>query len=174
MPIQIRRETPADYDEVYRLAKTSFATAAHCDGDEQDYLNEIRTWDTFIPELSLVAQEGSGVIVGQVILHKTDINTPQGAQTELQLGPICVHPGHFCRGIARALTNEALRIARAMGFRAVFLCGEPEIYEKLGFAPSYQFDIVHKDDSSRTEKWSMVRPLYDGALDGITGTINTQ
>jgi len=36
----IRQEQPADYDEVYRLVKASFATSTN-DG-EWDYLNEVR------------------------------------------------------------------------------------------------------------------------------------
>ena len=51
----IRRENPADYDEVYQLVKTAFAASPDSDGTEQDYLNEIRKKDAFIPELSLVA-----------------------------------------------------------------------------------------------------------------------
>jgi len=171
--IIIRLEEPTDYDEVYQLVKTSFATARHCDGDEQDYLNEIRKKDTFIPELSLVAENDSNVIIGQIILHKTNITTPHGIITELVLGPVCVHPDYFRRGIARTLINEALRLAKAMGFKAVFLCGEPEIYEKLGFVPSYLYNIFHKNDKEKTAKWSMVYELYNGSLADITGIIDT-
>jgi len=52
----IRRETPADYAEVYTLVKSAFATTSYADGDEQDYLNELRRQDAFVPELSLVAK----------------------------------------------------------------------------------------------------------------------
>jgi len=169
--LKIRQEQPSDYGKVYELAKISFATSPHCDGDEQDYLNDIRKGDSFIPELSLVAENNWGTIVGQVILHKADITDGHKSHTQLVLGPICTHPDHFRRGIARAMVDEALDIAAQLGYRAVFLCGDPEIYSRLGFAPTYRYGIHHKKDA--TAEWSMVRELYDGALDGITGIINT-
>ena len=161
----IRQETPSDYAEVYRLVKISFATNADDDGTVPDYLNDLREKETFIPELSLVA-EIEGKLVGQIMLYKTTFG-------ELLLSPISVHPDYFRRGIARAMVEEALRIAKGMGFRAVFLCGNPEIYGRLGFVPTYKYNIFHKNDESQTAEWSMVRELYDGALDGITGIIDT-
>ena len=171
----IRQERPSDYDEVYRLVKRSFATV-YADGakpDEQDYLNALREKDSFIPELSLVAEHESGTLIGQIVLYKTAIATPQGELTELLLSPICVHPDYFRRGIARAMIHEATRIAKEMGFRAIFLCGDPEIYGKLGFVPSCCYHIFHRDDESKRAPWSMVRELYKGALSGISGTVDT-
>jgi len=171
----IRQEKPADYEQVYQLVKTSFSTV-NTDGeepDEQDYLNELRGKDVFIPELSLVAEQDDDRIIGQVVLYKTVITTQQGELTELLLSPICVHPDYFRRGIARAMIDEALRIASNMGFRAVFLCGDPETYKRLGFTPSYRYNIFHKDDTLKTADWSMIRELYNGALNGISGTVDT-
>jgi len=169
-PMKIRMEQPSDYDEVECLVKTSFATNADDDGTTHDYLNELRTKDVFIPELSLVVEK-DGFIIGQVVLYKTDITTPIGKRTELLLSPICIHPDYFRQGIARMMTEEALRKAKNMGFGAVFLCGDPDIYGKLGFVPSYRHNIFHKTDVAA--QWSMVRELYDGALDGVCGTIDT-
>ena len=171
----IRQETPSDYKEVYQLVKTSFSTV-YADGeepDEQDYLNELREKSAFIPELSLVAEHNDGTIVGQVVLYKTIVSTSQGDFTELLLSPICVHPDFFRCGIARAMVEKALSIAKGMDFRAVFLCGDPETYKRLGFTPSYCYNIFHKGDESKAADWSMVRELYDGALNGISGTVDT-
>jgi len=173
--MRIRQERHSDYDEVYQLVKLSFSTV-YTDGTEPDehvYLEELRRKDVFIPELSLVAENDDGVIIGSIVLYKTMISTPDEELVELLLSPICVHPDYFRRGIARAMTNEAISIAKKMGFGAVFLCGDPEIYKRLGFLPSYRFNIFHKNDESRNAEWSMVRELYDGALNGISGTVDT-
>ena len=171
----IRQEQPSDYDEVYQLVKESFSTVYtdKTEPDEHDYLNELRKKDVFIPELSLVTEHDDGAIIGQVVLYKTIVTTPQAEQTELLLSPICVHPNYFRRGIARAMVEEVLQKAKGMGFRAVFLCGDPGTYKKLGFVPSYKHNIFHIDDDSHTAEWSMVRELYDGALSGVSGTVNT-
>ena len=167
----IRQERPSDYPAVYELVKASFATTSHSDGTEPDYLNELRGKDVFIPELSLVAENDDGRLVGQIVLYRTEITTPEGTLTELVLSPICVHPDYFRQGIARAMIEEALNSAGGMGFSAVFLCGDPDVYGKLGFVPSYRYNILHTND--KTAEWSMVRELYVGALDGVTGTIDT-
>lgn len=171
--MKVRQEKPSDYDEVYQLVKMSFATNADDDGTTQDYLNELRGKDTFIPELSLVAEHENGTIVGQVVLYKTVIITPQGELTELLLSPISVHPDYFRQGMARAMIGEALRIAKEMGFNAVFLCGNPNVYKGLGFLPTYMYGIYHENDKSKAAEWSMVRELSRGTLNGISGTVNT-
>lgn len=170
----IRQERPSDYEEVYELVKKSFATTTFSDGTEQDYLNQVRQKDSFIIELSLVAEDDSGKIVGQIVLYETDITTPQGIITELLLSPICVHPDYFRRGIARLMMNESFLIAKKMGYKAVFLCGNPDFYSKVGFKPTYQYHIYHVEDNLKTADWSMVRELVDDALVGISGKISTQ
>jgi len=162
-----------DYDEVYQLVKTSFASSFNDDGTVPDYLSGLREKDTFIPELSLVAQNDDGRLIGQIVLYKTMITTSCGGLVALLLSPICVHPAYFRRGIARAMVNEALRIAKTMGFGSVFLCGDSEIYGKLGFLPSYHYNIFHINDKTKIAKWSMVYELYPGALSGVSGTVAT-
>jgi predicted N-acetyltransferase YhbS len=168
----IRQEKTADYSEVYELVKTSFATAAHADGTEADYLNDIRKRDTFIPQLSLVAEAECGKIIGQIVLYTTLIATPAKAITELVLSPICVHPVYFRRGIARALMERAFKIARDMGYKAVFLCGAPEIYSRLGFVPSFAYSIYHINDAEKNAAWCMAHELTTGSLTDVSGTVN--
>ena len=171
MDITMRREQSEDYDDVYQLVKVSFATSSDDDGTETaDYLDDVRKKDAFIPELSFLALDGDR-IVGQIVLYKTNITTSAGVVTELLLSPISVHPEYFRRGIARQMVEFALGQAKIMGYRAVFLCGDPNFYHKLAFQPTYAYQIHHINDASA--EWSMVRELYEGALTGITRTINT-
>ena len=78
--MNIRQEQPADYDEVYELVKKSFATSTN--EGEWDYLNEVRKKDTFIPELSLVAENDDGKLIGQIVLYKTIITALDKVYTE--------------------------------------------------------------------------------------------
>ena len=168
----IRQEEIADYSEVYELVKTSFATASHSDGKEADYLSDIRNKDTFIPELSLVAENERGEIIGQIVLYKTIISASDKTITELVLSPICVHPDHFRCGIARTLVERAFEIARDIGYKTVFLCGEPEIYRRLGFIPTFEYGIYHITDTEKNAEWCMARELVSGAFEDVSGTID--
>ena len=169
--MKIRQERASDYAEVHELVKISFAASSHSDGTEADYLNELRKKAVFIPELSLVA-ELNGEIVGQIALYKTHVTTPDAVVTELVLSPICVHPVHFRRGIARAMMEKAFEIARTLGYKAVFLCGEPQLYRKVGFVPTSEHHIYHITDAEKNAQWCMVRELVSGALKNIRGTVD--
>ena len=181
MKYHIRQETPSDYAEAYNLVELSFATVDYLtDGSDgvfsdepvADYLNGLRGKDTFIPELSLIAEHENGKIIGQIVLYKTNIITADKKITELVLSPICVHPDYFRQGIARAMIEKALEIAKKIGYTAVFLCGEPKIYRRMGFTPSYEYGIYHVSDKDRNAEWCMVRELVDGALNSIDGTVD--
>jgi predicted N-acetyltransferase YhbS len=170
----IRQEKPGDYSEVYSLVKRSFATTSASDGTEQDYLNELRTRDTFIPELSLVAENNEGQIMGQIVLYKMTILTPNAEITELVLSPICVDPNHFRRGLARSMIDIAIKKASDLGYSAIFLCGDPKLYRKLGFRPSYEFGIYHIKDKAKNAEWCMVRGLKKDALSIIEGVVDIE
>ena len=43
----------------------------------------------------------------------------------------------------RKLVIQALDRARAMGYGAVFLGGDPKLYGRFGFEPSYKYGINH-------------------------------
>lgn len=170
LKIIIRQEQRSDYATVYELVKDAFTTVPYGDGTEADYLNNLRKKDVFIPALSFVAVS-SGKIIGQIVLYKTPIETPMGIEWQLLLSPISVRPDYFRQGVARQMMEHALAKAKAMGFKAVFLCGAPAFYSKLGFFPTYKYGIYHKND--KTAEWSMVRELYEGALATIGGFIDT-
>jgi len=144
--MKIRQEKPSDYNEVYKLVKISFATNSDDDGTTSDYLNEIRKKDSFIPELSLVAEGDNEKIIGQIVLYKMAIDTKNDKIVELLLSPICVHPEYFRKGIARIMIEKVFSLAKKMGYKAVFLCGDPELYKKFGFKPSFEYNIFHIND----------------------------
>lgn len=95
----------------------------------------------FIPELSIVAVMEDGTIVGEVVLHETDIITKNEKNTQLVL----------CQS-------------------AVFLGGDPKLYGRYGFEPSSKYGIFHVDRERWGDEGYMVCLLRAGALDGVTGT----
>ncbi len=166
--MDIRQETPQDYAAVYLLIKEAFATAAHRDGDEQDYAAALRTKDSFIPALSLVAEE-NGEIVGQIMLTETEIVDGTRRHAFLLLSPIAVASAQQKKGIGAALIAESFKRAMALGYTAVFLVGDPLYYRRFGFWPTIKFGIQPPDGLRGHEENVMVRELEAGALQGIHG-----
>ena len=161
MEINIRQETPADYDAVYRLVKEAFATADHSDGDEQDLVVRLRKSDAFIPQLSLVA-ETNGVPAGYILLTKIGV----GEETELAAAPLAVAPAFQRKGVGSALIREAERAARELGYRYIVILGSPAYYGRFGYRPAVEYGI--RPPFPVEPEYFMARPLMPGAekLDG--------
>ena len=134
--MNIRRETPKDYPEVYRLVKEAFASAEHADGNEQDLVEALRKGDAFLPELSLVA-EIDGRLAGHILFTKVKI----GGRTELALAPLAVLPEYQRQGVGKALIAEGHRIAREMGYHYSVVLGSEQYYPKSGYRPARDFGI---------------------------------
>ena len=65
----IRQEHNKEFHSIYALVKAAFESAEHADGNEPDLVNALRKSDSYIPELSLVA-EIDGKIVGHIMFTK--------------------------------------------------------------------------------------------------------
>lgn len=133
----IRQETANDYNAVYNLIKDAFAGAEHSDGTEQDLVEALRkNRETFIPELSLVAED-NGVITGHILFTRMKV----GNDTVLALAPLSVKPEYQKRGIGMALIREGHRIARKLGYGYSVVLGSEAYYPKAGYRPAEDFSI---------------------------------
>ncbi len=168
----IRSEKPSEYETVNKVILDAF-TAQH--GIEigrfmMEHFIEERKREIFIPELSLVAVLENGLIVGEVALHETDIITDNGRITQLVLAQSAVLPDYRRQGIMRMLVEHVLDKAKILGYGAVFLGGNPNLYARFGFEPSSMYGIYHKDREKWGDEGYLVRILKNGVLDGVTGT----
>ncbi|HEX6012128.1 MAG TPA: N-acetyltransferase, partial [Geminicoccaceae bacterium] len=84
-----------------------------------------------LAELCLVARE-SGQLVGAIRYWPVRLGAHRPA---LLLGPLAIDPDRQGQGIGRALTRASLAKAEALGWRLVFLVGDPAYYARHGFAP---------------------------------------
>ena len=154
--VEIRRETPGDYEAVYRLVKAAFACAEHSDGNEQDLVAALRNSTAFVPELSLVAAE-NGTPVGHILFTKVRV----GGSVQLALAPLSVLPAYQRKGIGAALMQRGHRIARELGYDYSIVLGSPEYYPRAGYVPASAYGIrapFHVPD-----EYFMALRLRDGA-----------
>lgn len=134
--MRIRQEKPEDYEEVYELVREAFASAEHADGNEQDLVEALRKGDAFIPELSLVAEEG-GRLAGHILFTKAQV----GEAEVLALAPLSVRPAFQRQGVGTALIEEGHRIARKMGYAYSFVLGSENYYPRLGYREAARFGV---------------------------------
>lgn len=123
----------------------------------------------YMPELSCVIEE-DGKIVGSIHFTRAKVVTPTGEEVPLiHFGPVAITPRLHRQGYGRKLITHAIESAKAHGHRAIVLGGFPYHYHPYGFAGTKKFGITMTDGKFYTG--IMALPLYEGALDGISGTL---
>jgi len=170
MNLTFRPETPADYHAVDNLTREAFWRLSDPGQQITDVhllVYRLRLAPSFIPELSLIA-ERDGVMAGHILYTKTKIVDDQGTEHAMvKFGPLSVLPAYQNQGIGKALMRRSFDVAKKLGYRAVFIFGHPDYYPRVGFRRAAEFGVTTSDGSSFDA--FMAYPLYDGALDGITG-----
>lgn len=169
--INIRQERPEDEYTVEELTRDAFWEKFWGEGqvicDEHLLVHRLRKCAAFVPELSLVA-EIDGKLVGHIIYSKSKVVSESGAEHEmLTFGPLSVRPDFQNRGIGKALMRRSFELAREIGYRAVIIFGHPDYYTRVGFRRAGEFGISTSDGQNFDP--FMAYPLFDGALDGISG-----
>lgn len=134
--IIIRQETKLDYIQVFELIKNTFKNAEHSDGNEHYLVERLRKSESFIPELSLVA-EYNKKIIGHILFTEVKV----GNTTQLALAPLTVLTDFQRRGIGKTLIKEAHRIAKNIGYEYSILLGYMSYYPRFGYIPAIKFGI---------------------------------
>ncbi len=183
--ILIRPEREEDYEYINEMILSSFSKGTdYSDGtDVVELVKELRTQKYYIPCLSFVA-ELDGKIVGHFILThfplcktfeignydkniiKTDI---------LILAPVSVHFEYLRQNIGRTMLLLGMDEARKMGYKGIIVEGNPNVYNKVGFQTSSEFEIYPSASCGYPQidpKCLMAQELYDGALKEITGYVD--
>ncbi len=167
--IKIRNEQPADYRRVEEITRQAFWNL-YLPGAVEHYLvHTMRGHEDYMPELSFVIEEDSEII-GSIHFTHAKVITPAGEEIPvIHFGPVCIVPELHRQGYGRVLITCAIESAKALGHRAIVLGGYPYHYKPYGFAGTKKYNIAMTDGKFYTG--IMALPLYDGALDGITGKI---
>lgn len=139
--MQIRPERTEEFGAIYHLVQTAFATARVSDGQEQEFVNQLRKSPGYLPSLALVALEGDAII-GHIMLTQTQLHTQSGETLPvLLLAPLCVLLEKRGQGVGAKLVAAAFQQAKRLGYGAVFLLGDEGYYGRFGFRQAARFGI---------------------------------
>ncbi|HAG52646.1 MAG TPA: GNAT family N-acetyltransferase [Alphaproteobacteria bacterium] len=168
----LRQEIPEDYKEVERLVYSAFENSSlfnYQEITEHKLVAKLRESEGFVPELSIVVQEG-WEITGHILLTKVNIKTQSGELKEvLALAPMSVMPVLQKTGVGLQLIMESTEIAKKLGFGALVVLGHKEYYPKHGFKLAKNYDITCNIDD--VEDFLFIKELKDGYLHDCSGVI---
>jgi putative acetyltransferase len=103
------------------------------------------------------------------MLTKTCVAADDLKFEALLLAPLSVALEYRRRGVGSKLLRVSLELAKNLGYKAVFVVGDPAFYSRFGFKSSVLFGIKHVPVIP--DQYVMVRELSAGALTGVTGTV---
>ena len=144
----------SDFKDIYNLVKESFKTAQVSDGNEQDFVLELRKRVSYIPSLEFVAEE-QGKLIGHIMFTKQAVDLEKGKLKALLIAPLCVDLAYRNQGIGSKLMNYGLMKAKELGYDTAFLVGNPEYYQKFGFLCVTNYNL--KNMITIPDKYVMVK-----------------
>ena len=162
--ITIRVEKPEDVGKIRLVNEQAFESPA-----EADIVDALRRRGAII--LSIVA-EVDGDIVGHILFTPVTIETAESKFYALAIGPMAVAPDYQNKGIGSELVRKGLEECLNRGYDVVIVLGHPEFYPRLGFKPASPYGI--KCEFEVPDEVFMVAQLKEGALSGISGTVEYQ
>ena len=157
--VTIGAESPVDFLPRERLLDAAFGAARF-----QKAVERLRTGRLPAEGLALVAKEG-GQLVGTLRLW----HIRAGAVPALLLGPLAVAKAFRCRGIGRALMEDALRKAARFGHAAILLVGDAGYYEPFGFSRHHTLGLIVP--GAVDAKRFLGLELKEGALKSAKGMV---
>ena len=132
---------------------------------------EIRSKRFYLPELELIMVDENDEIIGYCNFSRFHVEGRYENEL-LLLSPVAVKTQLQRQHISKELIEYGLEKARALGYKAVIVEGNPRNYRSRGFKTSADFGITaHESVGLPAPECLMVLELIPGGLDGIRGQV---
>tara|TARA_Y100001960_G_scaffold332552_1_gene433523 strand:- start:6053 stop:6583 length:531 start_codon:yes stop_codon:yes gene_type:complete len=160
----LRHELPEDYKEVEAIVYEAFESSSlyeFKDPTEHKLVAALRKTDGYVPELSIVVQEGWD-IVGHALSTVVKIEGEQEKEV-LALAPMSVKPVLQKSGVGLQLIMETIDTAKKLGYGAIVVLGHANYYPRFGFLQAKEFNIECNIDG--VDDYLFVMELEKGYLE---------
>lgn len=135
-------------------------------------VEEIRSKRFYLPQLDLVMVNEHDRVIGYAMFSRFHLEGRYEHQL-LLLSPVAVKTELQRQHISKELIEAGFEKAKAMGYEAVLVEGNPRNYQPRGFETSYPHGIVAGPNLHLPAvECLMVKELVSGALKNIKGTVD--
>ncbi len=135
-------------------------------------VEEIRSMRTYLPQLELIMVDETNAPIGYCMFSRFHLGGKYENEL-LILSPVAVKTALQRQHISKELIEFGFERARALGYKAVIVEGNPMNYRSRGFQTSHDYGIVaHESVGLPAPECLMVRELVPGGLKGIHGTVS--
>lgn len=169
MNIVIRHEEKKDYRRVEDIARKAFWNLYFPGAHEHYVVHKMRGHEDFIKDLTFVI-EVNGKVEGAIFYSNSKIVEKNGTENKtISFGPVFISPEYQGKGFGRKLITYSIEQAKRLGYSVITTLGYPYHYRPYGFIGGKKYAISMPDMNYYTGL--LVLPLYEGALDGISGYV---
>ena len=135
-------------------------------------VEEIRAGKYYLPELELIMVDENDALLGYAMLSCFHIEGRYDDRL-LIMTPVAVRPDVQRRHISKELIEYGFDRARALGYTAVLVEGDPRNYRARGFETSAKHGIVAGPNIRLPHvDCLMVAALVPGGLEGMRGKVD--
>ena len=135
-------------------------------------VEEIRSKKYYLPGLELIMVDENDWILGYAMFSRFHIEGRYEDEL-LILTPVAVRTEYQRKHISKELIEYGFEKARALGYKAVLVEGNPKNYNPRGFVTSADRGIIAGPDIHLPHvSCLMVKELADGALNHIHGVVD--
>lgn len=170
MNINIRNEEPKDYKRVEEVAREAFWNLYFPGCHEHFVIHKMRNHKDFIRNLAFIIEVEDQIAGGIFYTHSKIVSEDDKEYKTISFGPVFISPEFHRNGLGKELITHSIQVAKEMGYRAILTLGYPYHYEPYGFLGGKKYNISMPD--GKFYKGLLVLPLYEGALDDISGYAN--
>lgn len=164
MTLTIENERPEDFRIVEELIKRAFWNVNFPGCDEHYLAHHLRTQKDFLPELDFVMKLDGKIIANIMYVKSKLIDENGGEKIVLTFGPLGVLPEYQRQGYGKRLLDHSLEKAKAFGYEAVVIFGNPENYVTSGFKSCQKYNVAISEGVYPVPL--LVKELHEGALAG--------
>jgi predicted N-acetyltransferase YhbS len=167
----LRQEVFEDHREVETLVYEAFESSSLYEFKEpveHKLVAQLRNSVYFVPELSIVVQEG-WEIVGHALSTAIDFAEGDRIKRILALAPMSVKPVLQQTGVGLQLIMETSDVARKLGYGAIVVLGHEDYYPRRGFRKAKDLNITCNIEG--VENNLFVMELEKGFFDETGGKV---
>ena len=165
-------------EEKYLLPAAELVQAVFTDHENEEegklvrrLVEEIRSKRFYLPELELIMVDEADQVIGYVMFSRFHLEGKYENEL-LILSPAAVKTQLQRQHISRELIEYGFERAKALGYKAVIVEGNPKNYNARGFVTSAPFGITaHESVGLPASECLMVKELVPGGLNGIHGQV---
>lgn len=169
MNIIIRNEHQQDYRKVEEVTREAFWNLYFPGCNEHVVIHNMRNHSDFISELSFVIEVDSEIVGSIFYTHSIVVSRDGTQHNTITFGPVSILPSMHSKGLGRKLITHSIEVAKKLGYKAILIVGYPYHYEPYCFVGAKKYGLSMPD--GKYYKGLLALPLYEGALDGISGYV---